>query len=151
MSDKYQLIISVDRDKLSKEEVMELLKIKYPEATHIKRIKDYLTLQQMRSVRKWARQMSDELNDKHITVNQALREKGIEMQWTPELFLDLLWRPVQLSMFKEKSTKELKKIGEIDFIVDAITLFLTEKFDGEVNVYPFPSEKELFIKNSIDN
>jgi len=149
MKDTYQITIQVDRDKLTKNEVMDLLHDKYKEATQIKCLRDYRTLQQNSALHLFFSQLAQEFNDKHITVKDFLGG-SIELQFTPEIVKEV-WRRIQKGAFNKKSTTELSKNGEIDFVYDALNLYISERYKGEVILPPFPSETEMFIKKSIDN
>ncbi len=145
MKDTFQITIQIDRDKLSKEELFEIVKLKYPEAKSVKRIKDYRTIQQNSALHLFFRQVSQEFNDKHITVKDFLGG-SIDLEFTPEIVKEI-WRRIQKGAFSKKSTKELSRSGEIDFIYDALNLYVSGRWGGEVILPPLPSV-EFFRENN---
>jgi len=149
MKETFQITIQVDRDKLTKNEVMDLLHDKYKEATQIKCLRDYRTLQQNSALHKFFSQVSQEFNDKHITVKDFLGG-SIELQFTPEIVKEI-WRRIQKGAFNKKSTTELSRNGEIEFIWDTLNLYVSERWGGNVVLPNFPSMDEMFIKTSLDN
>lgn len=88
--------------------------------------------------------VSKELNSLGIPfVYRGLKGMELETQWTPELFKNFTWKPIQKALFGTDSTTKLKR-KEIDPIVDTICRFFAErgveisfpnKFDFYLNFY----------------
>lgn len=60
-----------------------------------------------------------------------------------------LWKRVQKGLFKKKSTRELKKTGEIDIVWDNMNKLFIERTNGKVSLPEFPhdeAKKEEFEK-----
>ncbi|RMD46978.1 MAG: hypothetical protein D6834_01660 [Aquificota bacterium] len=73
-----------------------------------------------------------------------------ELQWTPALVKEMLWRPLQEAVLGKHSTTELLKIGEIDKIHEILNKVIIERTQGEVYV-PFPSIEEMMKKYELQN
>jgi len=139
--DTYQITIELERGEHTKEEAIEAVKKLYPEAKQIKRVKDYRTLRQNSALHKFFSQVSQEFNDKHITVKDFLGG-SIELQFTPEIVKEI-WRRIQKGAFNKNSTTELSKNGEIGFVYDALNLYVSERYKGEVILPKWPSIDNL--------
>lgn len=100
------------------------------------------TFDQNSALHKYFELLADALNDAGLTV-QAVLEKKIELNWTPEMIKELLWREVQMRLYGKKSTTKLDKVGEIDNIHDHLTRHLGEKFGLEYIPFPCDHEKQL--------
>jgi hypothetical protein len=77
--------------------------------------------------------LADALNEAGYNVQLVLKEK-VEIDWTPELVKEVLWRTTQKVLLGKISTKELSKQEDID----RITRHLGEKFGIHVE---FPSHE----------
>ncbi len=75
------------------------------------------------------------LNDAGLTV-QATLKPGIELEWTPALFKEIVWRGIQRWLLNKESTTELARHGEIDLIVEHVTRMLARH---GIEGIPFPS------------
>ena len=95
------------------------------------------TDQQNRGLHLYYRLLADELNNAGYTVQLVLREK-MELNWTPSMIKELLWRPAQQAILKKKSTTELSKQQDIDTVYEHLNRHLGEKFGVHV---PFPSNE----------
>jgi len=82
--------------------------------------------------------LATELNLAGYTVQLVLKEK-MDLDFTPEMVKELLWRPAQEAITKKKSTTELNKQEEIDVIFEHLNRHLGEKFGVHV---PFPTDEE---------
>lgn len=111
---------------------------------------DRLTGSQFSALHLYCKHLSEALNDAGLTIQVVLAE-AMEINWTPERVKELLWKKSQAQLFGTKSTKELKKTGQIDLIVDHINRYLGEKF--ELEHVPFPNEegKNNIRLNAINN
>lgn len=99
------------------------------------------TAQQNKALHKYLELVSEELNEAGLTV-QAVLAPGIELDWTPELVKEILWRRTQQMLLGKRSTTELNKQQEIDMIYDTINRLLSERF-SDLPYIPFPSLEEL--------
>ena len=95
------------------------------------------TQRQNRALHKFFELLSEDLNEKGLTVKKTLRD-DYDMMWTDTLIKEIMWRPIQKAMYGTKSTKKLKT-DQIDDIFDVINKNLGDK---GVHV-PFPSIKNL--------
>lgn len=81
--------------------------------------------------------LAQELNEAGLSAQLVLKEK-MELNWSPEMVKELLWRPAQRAILKKKSTTDLKKQEEIDLIYDHLNRHLSEKFGIHID---FPSHE----------
>lgn len=88
------------------------------------------------------RRLSDELNAGGYTVKVVLQEKT-DLDWTPELVKEILWKTIQRWITEKDSTKELQKAGEIDLIYETLNRHLGEKFGLHVPFPHYESEEEF--------
>lgn len=82
--------------------------------------------------------LATELNLAGYTVQLVLKQK-MDLDWTPAMCKELLWRPAQQSILKKKSTTELSKQQDIDVVYEHLNRHLSEKFGLHV---PFPVDQE---------
>lgn len=95
------------------------------------------TIQQNKALHKFFALLSDECNDRGITL-QKLLQNEIDMMVTPTLVKEVLWKPIQKAMFDKESTTELTT-KEIDQVFDVINKLL-----GEWGIFiPFPSFERI--------
>lgn len=99
------------------------------------------TIQQNNALRLYFRHIAKALNEAGYSIEQVLNHYTIELIWTPELVLEILWRTAQKRMLGKTSTKSLLKQGEIDDIVLAISRFLGERL--KIDPPAFPSLESL--------
>lgn len=83
--------------------------------------------------------LATELNLAGYTVQLVLKQK-MDLDWTPEMCKELLWRPAQQAILKKKSTTELDKIQDIDIIYEHLNRHLGEKFGIHI---PFPNDEDV--------
>lgn len=79
--------------------------------------------------------LAKELNGAGFTVQLVLKEK-IDLDWTPSMVKELLWRTAQKALTSKDSTTELNKQEEITLIYEHLNRHISEKFGVHV---PFPS------------
>ena len=84
--------------------------------------------------------IANELNNLGLTFEfKGLRKTKISIPYTSEIVKEYIWKPIQFTLYKEKSTTKLttKRINEI---IDIINNFFAEK-----GVFiEFPSYENLF-------
>jgi hypothetical protein len=73
------------------------------------------TYRQNRALHKFFRLLADELNAGGYNVRLVLQQK-MDIDWTPELVKEALWRPAQKVILKKKSTTELEKTKDIEIV-----------------------------------
>ena len=102
------------------------------------------TDRQNRALHLYFRMIADELNAGGLNVQLVLKQK-MDIDWTPELVKEALWRPAQKVIVQKASTRLLKKAEEIDKIYEHLNRHLGEKFGIYV---PFPhfDREEEYIK-----
>ena len=121
---KYQLWI----DSLDSEQV---------EVT-IKKYNKRRTGQQNNAMHEYFDLLASALNNAGYSVKKTLR-RDVDIDWTPYLIKELIWRPVQRLVVKKESTASLSKTKEIEAIYDTINRFLSEKTGVSVE---FPRKEE---------
>lgn len=93
---------------------------------------------QNRALHKNFQLICQKLNDAGYTVKELI---PIDHDWTPQLVKDVWWRRFQKKENGQRSTKKLKKLGEIDAIHDKLMRELGEKYGIEYHEFPFDPEK----------
>lgn len=95
------------------------------------------TGQQNRALHVFFTLLAYELNEAGLSVQLVLKQK-MELNWTPSMVKEMLWRPAQKAILKKKSTTQLRKQEDIDLIYDHLNRHLSEKFGISV---PFPTHE----------
>ena len=108
----------------------------------IKNVKSTRSTAQNSALHLWFTQLSEELNSKGFSVKMIL-EAGAEVEWTPVLIKEIMWRKLQVVMFGKRSTTQLFKSKEIDDIFDTINRVIIERTKGQIEVPPFPDQECL--------
>ena len=94
------------------------------------------TPDQNRAMHKYFSLLAEALNEGGLTVQHVLSKK-IELDWTPLMVKEVLWKDVQTRLFGKKSTKDLDKVSEITLVYETLNRHLGEKFHLES--IPFPN------------
>ena len=92
------------------------------------------TQKQNRSIRKWCSNVSKRLSDGGITVKRYF-SKPIDTNFTPELVMELIWRPNQINVTGKKSSTQLET-NEVTKVYEQANLETSENFFVHE---PFPS------------
>jgi len=98
------------------------------------------TPDQNRALHKYFSMLADGLNEAGLNV-QLILQKKLELDWTPNLIKEVLWRDIQMRLFGKESTKDLDKVSEIDLVHDTLTRHLGEKFEFENPPFPHDPNK----------
>ena len=108
----------------------------------LKAVKMTRSSAQNRALHLFFTQVSEQLNNIGIPfVYRGLKGMEIETTWTPELFKEMTWKPLQKAMFGIDSTTKLKR-NQIDPIFETINKFFAER-GIEVS---FPCEFDRYLK-----
>lgn len=100
------------------------------------------TLRQNASIHLYLTWVSTALNSAGFSVEEVLKNYTIELNWTPEIAKEILWRTAMKRMTGKQSTTELLKTsGEINDIHMAISRFLGERL--KIEPPPFPNEADM--------
>ena len=103
----------------------------------IKKHKNTRTQRQNRAMHKLFREISQQMNEQGLTLQQVLRS-DVETMMTPKLVKEVIWRPVQKAMYGKESTTHLTT-DEVDKVFDVINKHL-----GKHGIHvPFPSIETL--------
>ena len=103
----------------------------------IKKHKNTRTQRQNRAMHKLFRELSQQMNEQGLTLQQVLRS-DVETMMTPKLVKEVIWRPVQKAMYGKESTTQLTT-DEVDKVFDVINKHL-----GKHGIHvPFPSIETL--------
>lgn len=81
--------------------------------------------------------VSKALNDAGLTVQETLKHQ-LEIEWSPVMVKDLIWRRAQERHLAKHSTTELEK-SEIDLIYDHVNRYLASL---GVESIPFPHDPD---------
>lgn len=98
------------------------------------------TSQQNKALHKWCSQISQALNEQGLNVEQVIKNFTMELQWTPSSVKEILIRTAIRNLYGKESTTQLKKVGEIDKLIDGVTHFLAKI---GIEYIPFPSMDEV--------
>ncbi len=93
---------------------------------------------QNKSLHLYFTHLADELNNSGYSVIKTLRH-DIDIDWTPTLIKELIWKTVQKASYDKKSTRDLTS-GELQIIWETINRHMGQKFGIHV---PFPSLEAL--------
>lgn len=93
------------------------------------------TKEQNDAMHLYFRWLAEALAEKHFD----FRELKVEIQPTPHLVKELMWKPVQKAMYDKISTKTLET-SEVGSIYDTLNKALIERFDVAVG---FPNKEDL--------
>jgi len=98
---------------------------------------ELLTRQQQKALHVWFEAIASVLNAEGKTMALILNKFILDAPVTKYSVKELIWKPLQASMYGKESTTELLKKKEIDQIVMALSKFFGEEI--EVSIPPFPS------------
>jgi hypothetical protein len=106
-----------------------------PLSVRIARETGVRTPDQNRALHKYFSLLAETLNDAGLTVQGVLKQK-MELNWTPFMIKELLWRDAQKRLFGKESTKDLDKVSEINEVYEHLTRHLGEKFGVDPIEFP---------------
>ncbi len=85
------------------------------------------TTLQNSALHKYFEFISTELNEMGMEFNyQGIKGMAISLSYTPELVKDFIWRPIQITLFEIKSTKDLDT-AQMNTIIDVLTKYFGER------------------------
>jgi len=102
----------------------------------IKRLPHKRTLQQNKSLHLFKGFLAKELNKAGLTAQEVLAQ-AVDIEWTPEMVLELLWRRLQIVITGKKSTTEPTPEEYIE-IYETLNRHIGSKFGVHV---PWPVDK----------
>jgi hypothetical protein len=107
-------------------------------------IKKKRTITQNKALHLYFNHISKELNNLGLTFNYTgLKGVEMEMRYNSNLVKEMIWRPIQITLFGKESTTELTT-QEINEVLDVLSKFFNER-----GVYiPFPSIQSLIDYNN---
>lgn len=85
------------------------------------------TAQQNKALHAFFTELSNELNDHGVTI-QKFTENAVQIEFTPKLVKEIIWRPIQKALISKDSTADLDKTTEIDLIYDHIIRHIGELY-----------------------
>ena len=95
------------------------------------------TLRQNSALHLYLTQVAEALNDSGYDIKKVIEHAKVEIPWTPISAKEILWRPIQRSMYKKESTTELTKLQEIDQVYEVLNRFLAKL---GIESIPFPDK-----------
>jgi hypothetical protein len=110
-----------------------------------KRVTGQRTGSQNDALHLWFTFLAEALNEAGLTVQEVLAQK-MELNWTPYMVKELLWKEAQKRLYGKDSTAKLDKVSEIDNIHDHLTRHLGEKFHIEYIPFPHDPQKLIYRK-----
>lgn len=102
------------------------------------------TGRQNRALRLWFALVATELNSAGLPIQLVLKEK-MDLDWSADSVLELLWRPAQKALLKKHSTTTLDKVGEIDLVFEHLNRHLGTIFGVHIPFPHYESEQD-YIK-----
>ncbi len=85
------------------------------------------TTKQNSALHKYFEFIATELNELGMEFQyQGIKGMGISLSYTPELVKDFIWRPIQITLFEIKSTKDLDT-AQMNTIIDVLTKYFGER------------------------
>lgn len=133
---KYNITIDLEKDDTSIDYIIAKLKL-HGNIVDVENVKEVRTNPQNNSIHLWLDHTAKRCVELGITMQMVL-EKRLEIMPTGILLKESLWKFTQKKMFGKKSTTQLNKTGEINDIIDVLTLHFSEL---GVEVEPFPSNE----------
>ncbi|MEN8171402.1 MAG: hypothetical protein ABFS03_00830 [Chloroflexota bacterium] len=79
------------------------------------------------------------MRDQDIDMQKLLEAKSVSVPVTEEMVKEVIWKPIQETMYGDKSTTKLET-GEVSRIFDVLNRHFANSFNG-LHV-PFPSYEE---------
>lgn len=92
--------------------------------------------QQNKALHKFFSLLADKMNEQGMDMPKVLHTT---LWWTPDDVKTRLWKPLQEHHYQKKSTTELNKTGEIDFIHQELMRILGER---GVEYVDFPHQEQ---------
>jgi len=137
---KIQLEFTIEADTFpeGKEKIEEMLAKKGFVASKITAVRNVRSAAQNNAMHLWFTMLAEEFNKKGLDVKATLSET-VEHDWSAQLVKELMWKPIQKSMFDKKSTAQLST-DEVTKVYETINRFIGVKFGIHV---PFPSIEAL--------
>lgn len=77
------------------------------------------TSKQNRAMHVFFRWIAEALNEAHMYFEKNFFKDNYELEWSPKMVKELIWRPIQMAKFKKKSTTKLTT-SEFTSVADAI-------------------------------
>lgn len=106
------------------------------------------TSRQNRALRLYFALLATELNAAGLSIQFVLKEK-VDLDWSPDSVLELLWRPLQKALLKKHSTTLLNKTEDIDKVYETLNRHLGTIFGLHVPFPHYESEQE-YIKATVE-
>ncbi len=105
----------------------------------LKEKKKTRTLKQNNSIHLYCKMIAEVLNDFGVTHKfKSIRGKELEVRFTMILVKEVIWKPIQMSLFGKESTTELTR-KEVTEIAQPLEKFIAENFAIDL---PFPKEED---------
>ncbi|MEX0932353.1 MAG: hypothetical protein WDZ61_00465 [Parcubacteria group bacterium] len=105
-----------------------------------------ITRQQMKALHVLFDMMAQTLNQYGLTQRKVLEKAHYDVWWNKDNFKDAVWRPMQKSVVKKDSTKELLN-SELNETYEIMTRFFSETFGVYVE---FPSIESIVQRLQIE-
>ena len=105
-----------------------------------------LTRTQQNALHLYFQLVAEALNDAGLDIQKTIEKSPIDIAWSRESVKELLWRPIQKTIYGKQSTTELEKSKEIDAVWENLNRFLAGLGIESVN---FPSLSEI-MNSQID-
>ena len=82
------------------------------------------TSQQNKALHVYFELVADALNSAGFDIQKTIEKSPIDISWSRESVKELLWRPIQKTIYSKQSTTELEKSKEIDAVYENLNRFL---------------------------
>lgn len=99
------------------------------------------TSSQNNAIHLYLSKIAKQLEEEGHTMQDVIKAiKKAEIIPTTNALKEIVWKPIQQLMFKEKSTRKLKKIGQIEKVHMVVDKFFSDNFNGVT--HPFPNDEK---------
>jgi len=85
------------------------------------------TIQQNKSIWVYGTKVSDQLNDGGITKQVYFEKKSVDCEWTPDSFIEDVWREIQQAMYNHRNTSKLEP-EQVSKVYDQVSRMLSGNF-----------------------
>ena len=127
-----------DKDRVADKVYGELKKFQEDKMVEVVIRDPVRTSRQNRALHLYFRFIAEALNEKNLYLSREILKPSYEVEWTPEMVKELLWKPIQKKLANKRSTKRITT-KDIEVIKGALEQALA-KLGLVVN---FPSVESL--------
>ena len=87
------------------------------------------TTLQNRSIHKYCGLLAERFNGAGLDMATVLKEKEVEVSWSMESVKDVIWRPIQLALFPDKTSTTQLETGDVSRVYEQLAKIMATKFN----------------------